>query len=361
MAKRLRDVGLQLLLEGLGPREVADRLGVTMRTIQRWRRDAGLSAPSESPHSDINSELVDEALRQIDEGRIDTEISSTLGIPTRTLRLIRDINNRPRSGGRWKDIELSAEEMNDIIDMLREGATLTQIHKKTGVSKKRIRDFRENEVREGNHLPEFKKGKSVNQKYSDEELIELAFINPGYGFERFAKFLGVRRNFVLDLFLQFKEFTGGEEDPFGCLQDPSNHTLVSENEYKEITGKSRVPKGTGRATGGRPSKASESYGTGRKSVGDHRDILLPPQEFNWGDFSPKMWDDRQHSADGSKLAQSVSQWLENKISEKGFVRFDEDSADFSQSTGAGASRRVFTKWMKRNDLQYHAAYQYWTK
>ena len=305
--------------------------------------------------------LLEEALRQIDEGKIDTEISSSLGIPTRTLRQFRDINNRPRSGGRWSDNELSADHMNDIIDMLREGATLTQIHKTTGVSKKRISDFREKEVGKGNHLPEFKKGKSVKQKYSDEELIGLAFINRSYGFDRFTKFLGVRRNFVMDLFLEFKEFTGGEEDPLGCLQDPSNHKLVSEHEYKNITGKTRVPKGAGRATGGRPSKASESYGTGRKSVGDHRDISLPPQEFNWGDFSPKIWPSRQLPVDGLGGDMSVSEWIENKVSEKGYVRFDEDSADFSESTGAGASMSSFRKWMKRSDLQYYAEYQYWAR
>ena len=40
--------------------------------------EAGLEAPS-GPHSEINTDLVDEALRQIDEGKIDTEISSSLG------------------------------------------------------------------------------------------------------------------------------------------------------------------------------------------------------------------------------------------------------------------------------------------
>ena len=361
MANQLRAEGLRLLLQGLGTREVANRLGVTQRTVQRWRRDAGLGAPPGPLHSEINTELVDEALRQIDEGKIDTEISSSLGIPTGTLRQIRDSNNRPRSGGRWSDNELSVDHMNDIIDMLREGATVTEIHETIGVSKKRIRDFRENEVRKGNPLPDFKKGIAVTQKYSDEELIELAFLNRGYGFDRFTTFLGVRRNFVMGLFLEFKEFTGGEEDPLGCLQDPSNHRLVSEHEYKKITGKTRVPKGSGRATGGRPSKASESYGTGTKNVGDHRDIRLFPQEFNWGEFSPKMWPSKQHSSHGLKGPMSVSEWIENKISEKGYVRFDEDSADFSKSTGAGASTSSFRKWMKRSDLQYYAEYQYWAR
>jgi len=278
VAKRLRDEGLQLLLEGLSGREVADRLGVTMRTIQRWRRDAGLSAPSGSPHSEINPELVDEALRQIDEGKIDTEISSSLGIPTRTLRLIRDINNRPRSGGRWKDNELSAEEMNDIIDMLREGATLTQIHKKTGVSKKRIRDFRENEVREGNHLPEFKKGVVRRQKYTDEELIDLAFLNPGYGLKRFIEYLGVSDNFVLNLFLEFKEFTEGMEDPIATLNDPNYVSWVTRSEYLRVIG-GTLPRGFSR----------KGASSGKTANLDSKNALVPvpPINFNWGDIARK--------------------------------------------------------------------------
>ena len=278
MAKRLRDEGLQLLLEGLGGREVADRLGVTMRTIQRWRKDAGLGASARNSNSKINSDLVDEALRQIDEGRIDTEISLSVGVSTTTLRLIRDLNNRPRSGGRWKDNELSAEEMNDIIDMLREGATLTQIHKKTGVSKKRISDFRENEVREGNHLPEFKKGVARRQKYTDEELIDLAFLNPGYGFERFTKFLSLSRNFVMDLFLEFKEFTGGEEDPLAALQDPSFVSWVTKAEYKRVVG-GPTPRGYGArgASGGSKANLDASQAL----------VPLPPIDFNWGDIARK--------------------------------------------------------------------------
>ncbi len=276
MAKRLRDVGLQLLLEGLRPREVADRLGVTMRTIQRWRKDAGLGASARNSNSKINPDLVDEALRQIDEGRIDTEISSSVGISTTTLRLIRDLNNRPRSGGRWGDNELSAEEMNDIIDMLREGATLTQIHKKTGVSKKRISDFRENEVREGNHLPEFKKGVARRQKYTDEELIDLAFLNPGYGLKRFMEYLGVSDNFVLNLFLEFKEFTEGMEDPIATLNDPNYVSWVTRSEYLRVIG-GPLPRGFSRGLSGKSANLESKSAL----------VPVPPINFNWGDIARK--------------------------------------------------------------------------
>ncbi len=156
---------------------------------------------------EITPEIIKEALLMIDEGKTDVDISASLGIQTRFLRRIRDQNNRPRSS-QWAHLELTSEQMNDIIDLIREGSTLTQISEETGVARRRIKNFREEEIRSGNLLPEIKKEKSVTQKYSDEELIGLAFINPGYGFDRFTRFLGVRRNFVMDLFLQFKEALG---------------------------------------------------------------------------------------------------------------------------------------------------------
>ena len=75
------------------------------------------------------------------------------------------------------------------------------------------------------------------------------------------------------------------EDLYDLLQDSDFSILVSENEWKKITGKTRVPRRTGRAAGGRTSKASKSYGKGRIQRGDRKNILLPPQEFNWGKFS----------------------------------------------------------------------------
>ena len=115
-----------------------------------------------------------------------------------------------------------------------------------------------------NNLPEFEQAGPqfipIRQKYSDEELIELALLNPGYGFKRFVQLLSISEPFVLELFTQWKEHFG--EDIFGLIQDESYTQMVSQKEYKKITGLSRVPRGSGRAEGGRSSKVSEGFGKG---------------------------------------------------------------------------------------------------
>lgn len=327
--------------------EISRIMEIPPSTLRGWRKEVGLQPAVEQRR--LSSELKQEIIIQIEEGQNDAQISRNLGISTASIRRLRKENNLPPSSG---NKVYTIDQLNDVIDLIRAEFTLTEISQKTGMSSARIRQLHREEIREGNLLPEIKKEKSVTQKYSDEELIELAFINPGYGFDRFTKFLGVRRNFVMDLFLQFKEFTGGEEDPFGCLQDPSNHTLVSEHEYKQITGRKYMPRGMGRPT------AKRAQG---ENKGKHLKIQLPPQEFNWGEYSQKMWHVEKHPAHELKGDMSVSEWIENKISEKGYVRFEEDSADFSESTGAGASKGSFRKWMKRSNLQYNAGYQYWTR
>ena len=348
----IKEEALQMIREGVTGVEVARRFGVHKDTIRKWRKAAGLSGIGSemTGNQSKNPEIIRDVLALIDEGKNDTEISKIIGLSKYHLRRIRDDNGRPRSQ-QWAN-QLTVELINTVIDMIRGGYTLTEISLQTGVSASKIKQLHREEIREGNPLPEIKKGKSVTQKYSDEELIELAFLNPGFGFERFTKYLGVKRNFVMDLFLEFREFSGGEEDPLGWLQDPSNHTLVSEAEYKQITGRKYVPKGMGRPT------AKRAVG---KNKGRHLKIQLPPQEFNWGSFSPKMWHFKQHPAHELKGEISVSEWIENKISEKGYVRFGEDSTDFSESTGGGASKSAFRKWMERSELQYDPRYGYWKK
>ena len=78
------------------------------------------------------------------------------------------------------------------------------------------------------------------------------------------------------LLMENKEYTG--EDLYGLLQDPSYSKMVTEDEYRRITGKARLPKYTGRGTGRRVSIAQ---GGGRQAR-----IPLPPQKFNWGQITP---------------------------------------------------------------------------
>lgn len=227
-------------------------------------------------YSELSPELIEESLRLIDEGKTDTEISNIIGLSTYYLRRIRDKNNLPRSR-QWANTH-TIEQMNDVIDMIREGSTLAEISSQTGISNRKIKQWREEKIREGNPLPEFKKGVARRQKYSDEELIELAFLNPGYGFKRFINYLSVKDYFVHQLFTEFKEFTNGEEDLLQVLQDPSYVSLVTREEYRQITGRKYSPPGSGLSTSRNPGAAR---GSNAKS------IPLPPQEFNWGPYSPR--------------------------------------------------------------------------
>ena len=132
-------------------------------------------------------------------------------------------------------------------------------------------------------------------KYSDEELIQLAILNPGFGINRFLKVLHPdsdadrrrrKRYHLIQLFDEHKvEFN---EDLFDIIQDPDYSNMVTEKQYKEITGEKYLPQGRymGRSTS-RTSKLSEGYGKGYNIRGDAQaNIPLPPQDFHWGDILP---------------------------------------------------------------------------
>ena len=132
-------------------------------------------------------------------------------------------------------------------------------------------------------------------KYSDEELIQLAILNPGFGINRFLKVLHPdsdadkrrrKRYHLIQLFDEYKEEFN--EDLFDIIQDPDNLTMVTEKQYKKITGEKYLPQGRymGRSAS-RTSKLSEGYGKGYNTRGDAQaNIPLPPQDFHWGDILP---------------------------------------------------------------------------
>jgi len=297
--------------------------------------------------SDITPSLLEIILSLVDEGITDTEISKQLGIDTGILRDIRDENDRERSTSRRK---YSVSDRNDVIEMIREEYTLSEISNQTGIHSQKIKEWRDEELLDENILPEIKMGVARRQKYTDEELIELAYLNPGYGFKRFIKYLGVRDNFVLELFLELKQFTDGHEDPLATLQDSSPVQMVTRQEYHEITGRKYAPRGSGLST---------SRGSGAIKGVNARDVPLPPQEFNWGPYSPKEWhnsDNPRHQLNGSI---TVDDWVNQKLNKKGYISFNEDHDDFADLTGAGKSRGTFTKWMNRAGLFYDNRYGYW--
>jgi hypothetical protein len=132
-------------------------------------------------------------------------------------------------------------------------------------------------------------------KYSNEELIQLTILNPGFGINRLLKVLHPdsdsnkrqrKRYHLIQLLNEYKEEF--DEDLYDLIQDPDYSIMVTENEYKKITGEKYLPHGRymGRSTS-RTSKMSDGYGKGYNNRGDAQaNIPLPPQDFHWGDILP---------------------------------------------------------------------------
>ena len=336
-------------------------------------------------HSQI---LKNEAIKLVHEGKTDTEISALLGISTTSLRMLRRKNNLPSSDGDKKRM-YSVEQINDVIDLIREEVPIGEIAKHTGVNHSKIRRIHKDELRQGNPLPDIVKGVAIRSKYSDEELIELAYLNPGYGFKRFVSFLSVSENHCLQLFFDFKGFTNDEEDLYQFLQDEAHGSMVTKEDYREITGRRYSPKGTGLST----SKVS-----GSKRGGNLKPIFLPPQIFNWGEIKMKSFHNRTEtdpvpskpasmelssineltrkdlevaSASADEMTKDVEKrdlprelmeindWVDETIAAKGFIQAQEDREDFILRTGAGATK--FNKWMKRSGLVFNKKSGHWTQ
>ena len=282
------DEAIMQIKEGKTDTEISKILGISTKTLRFWRREEKLpSSGYDDSKRILSKEVTEESIMQIKEGKTDTEISKVLGISTATLRKIRKERNLPPSTGTSYRVYTNSD-WNEVIDLIRDGYIIGEISKRTGIASKRIREFWEDEKRNGNILPEIKKGQARKQKYSDDELIELAYLNQGYGFKRFVDLLGISEKFALGLFLEFKEFTGTDpfngssvtsesEDLLAILQDVSMHKKISWYEYKKITGKKIIPSKLVISGGG--------YGNRGASDPDRsRFLSMPPQVFNWGDI-----------------------------------------------------------------------------
>ena len=120
-----------------------------------------------------------------------------------------------------------------------------------------------------------------SNKYTDEEILILAELNPGFGLRRFVKQLYPKtkalRKYEYDftmLFKDWKDFTG--VDLLNHLEDKKYSKLVTGEEYLKITRKKHLPSGYGRSSSRTSSiERKGSPGTGVK-------VPLKPQRFNWG-------------------------------------------------------------------------------
>ena len=183
----------------------------------------------------------------------------------------------------WSEIvELSSGQVENICSVSNDMARI--IH--GIVQEKRKQERQEYQPLEDGSWPEINIEDTESQllaKYSDDELILLASLNPGYGFRKFMMQLypsgqkTSRRNASVMAFL--KEIVDDEgKNYYEILQEPSKISWVTKSQYYRITGEKYLPSGYGSrgASGGK--KANLDAG---QSL-----VPLPPQKFDWGDVTP---------------------------------------------------------------------------
>ena len=272
----------------------------------------------------------------IDDGKPDKEISRILGIGTHHLRKIRDENNRSRSVRATYTID----QINDVIDMIRERIPISKISAVTGVNQGKIRRLRDEEVREGNHLPEILTINDVvwSNGMRDEEVIELIEINQGYGVNLFCKTIGIT---ILRL-TEFSEFIQQEfhVDLFEMLNEVP---LYTESEFKQ---KFRE----------RPTIHLLTYR--EHSDGTIENVFrspLNPEEFDWGKLShfAPIISSRKFEAE------KITDWANRKIRAKGYIDPEKDQDDFRESCKTGLTK--IDTWARKIGLQYNEKIGRWTK
>lgn len=121
----------------------------------------------------------------------------------------------------------------------------------------------------------------VQVKYSDNEIIYLASINPGYGFSNFRRTVYSTKSKnpeprILDIFQRYKDETG--VDLYGLIQDPSKMKRIPVHKYMQEYG--NVPRGSGGGKGG-STGVHTIIRTNQKMTG--RFVKSDKHlEFNWG-------------------------------------------------------------------------------
>lgn len=72
---------------GYSAAQIAERMGVTDRTVTRWRKNAGLTKPiAENVGRPVADERLDAAARLLEDGAPYAEVCRTLGMNSRTVR-----------------------------------------------------------------------------------------------------------------------------------------------------------------------------------------------------------------------------------------------------------------------------------
>ena len=237
-------------------------------------------------YQDIPFEVIQEVLSLVDKGLHNYEITDALGINNYYISRIREKNGRPKSQGNRNKTVYSEDQKNQMIDLLIEGHTSSEVSRITGINVQTLHAWRRKEIEKGNNLPIFEKPPTIpppaKRKYTDKEMIELVALNPGFGLDRMLRVLYPKsksinriRYRITMLLKEYQDVFG--QDLYELIQSPDYSTQVTEAEFLRITGKKYLPPGYGRSTGVKRKK--KSAGGGKNKY-----IPLPPQDFNWGPY-----------------------------------------------------------------------------
>jgi len=287
-------------------------------------------------YSDLSSEMIKEALQQMDDGKPDKEISRILGIGTHHLRRIRDENDRPRSAR----ATYTTDQINDVIDMIRERIPISEISSVTGVNQHRIRKLRDEEIREGNPLPEILTVGDIfwSNGMRDEEVIELIERNPGFGVNMFCKTTGI----ALLRLTEFSEFIK-QEFQVNLFEILNEVPLYTEPEFKQKFRES-------------PEKHLLTYR--EHSNGKIENLFRSPLknvEFDWGEMTPLAPISSTREFEG----EMIHDWINRKIRGKGYIDPQKDREDFRKSCLTGNTS--LERWMSKAGLVRDPNTGRWTK
>ena len=108
------------------------------------------------------TELREEAVRLLKDGLENIEVCKILGISRRTISRWREEAGLPSSRGPRR--EYNVEQINEVIDMIREEFTIGEITARTGVTNVKIKQIHHSEIKEGNPLPELRLGVARSRK-----------------------------------------------------------------------------------------------------------------------------------------------------------------------------------------------------
>ena len=185
-------------------------------------------------------------------------------------------------------------------------------------------------------LPELRKQVSRGkQKYTDDEILDLMFQNPGFGNNRFIKTVAINPRTVFDIVDAWNESM-----EYDILAHLNEARPVNREDYIELFGME-------------PAGPPISIETQTLDDGQSLDVPLydlpDSVELNWGQVSER----NTHSGSG------IQQWVDSIIELDGYISSRRHLQSFVNETGLGETK--FPKWMRKAGLKFDVHSQRWLR